>query len=142
VPRTRQSWIKQFSAGGVVVRGNAEHAEFLAIKPSHRDRWQLPKGTIDPGESAQDAAVREVQEEGGVTGTILEDLGTINFFYRMSGLGYNKTVHFYLMRYQSGDPANHDHEVREARWFPLAEPNVLAFASERGLVARAREALG
>jgi 8-oxo-dGTP pyrophosphatase MutT (NUDIX family) len=141
VPRTRQSWIKQFSAGGVVVRGTLDDAEFLAIKPSHRDRWQLPKGTIDAGESSGVAALREVREEGGVVGTIIEDLGAINFFYRMSGLGYNKTVDFFLMRYESGDPADHDHEVQEARWFPLNNPNVLAFASERGLVERSRKVL-
>lgn len=134
-------WIKQHSAGGVVVRGSGERTEFVAIKPAHRDRWQLPKGTIDRGETSEQAAVREVREEGGVHARIIEDLGPIHFWYQMGGRKYAKTVDFYLMLYESGDPADHDHEVEEARWLPLSDGQRLAFETERSLVAKAREAL-
>ena len=80
-----------------------------------------------------------MRDEGGVDCRILEDLGPIEFFYRMGQKGFVKTVDFYLMAYEGGDPANHDHEVQEARWFPLAEVDRLAFPTERGVVSRARE---
>lgn len=115
--------------------------EFLAIKPAHRDRWQLPKGTIDRGETSERAALREVREEGGVTCRILSDLGPIRFFYQMGTRRFVKTVDFYLMAYERGDPENHDHEVQEARWFPIEEPGRLAFATERDVVERARAVL-
>jgi 8-oxo-dGTP pyrophosphatase MutT (NUDIX family) len=125
----------------VVIRYAGDRAQFLAIKPAHRDRWQLPKGTIDRGESSEQAAVREVREEGGVLARILANLGPIHFVYQMAGKRYAKTVDFYLMIYESGDPADHDHEVQEARWFPLAAEHRLAFPTERALIARARDIL-
>ena len=133
--------IRQHSAGGVVVRGDSGESEFLAIKPAHRDRWQLPKGTIDRGETSRQAAVREVREEGGVHARIVSDLGPIQFFYQTGGQRFAKTVDFYLMTYESGDPADHDHEVQEARWFPLRDAATLTFPTERGLVERARHVL-
>ncbi len=133
--------IRQHSAGGVVVRRDSGEPEFLAIKPAHRDRWQLPKGTIDRGETSQQAAVREVREEGGVHARIVSDLGPIQFFYQAGGRRFAKTVDFYLMTYESGDPADHDHEVEEARWFSLHDATTLAFPTEQGLVERARDAL-
>ncbi len=124
-----------------MIRATARGNEFLAIKPAHRDRWQLPKGTIDAGESPEMAAVREVHEEGGVSAEIIADLGPIRFWYRMAGRQYVKTVDFFLMRYMSGDPADHDHEVQEARWFPLEDVDLLAFRDERAVVTRARDLL-
>lgn len=114
---------------------------FLAIKPANRDRWQLPKGTIDPGESPQEAAVREVREEGGVSGRIVAPLEPIRFFYQMHGKRFAKTVDFFLMEYQAGDPADHDDEVQDAHWFPLSDSGRLAFPTERAVVEQARQIL-
>lgn len=136
---SKSPWIPQHSAGGVVVCEDDSHAFYLAIKPAHRDWWQLPKGTIDPGESPPQTAVREVREEGGVDGEILADLGPIKFFYQRGAQRFVKTVDFFLMRYLGGDPADHDHEVSDARWFPLHEADWLAFATERAVVDKARE---
>ena len=134
-------WRREHSAGGVVVRGRGESAEFLAIRPVGRDRWQLPKGLIDGGETSEQAALREIREEGGVEARIVDRLDSIRYFYRLAGTGRAKTVDFYLMEYTSGDPNGHDTEVEEARWFPMSEGDRLAFASERGLVKKARERL-
>lgn len=134
----RPRWTKQHSAGGVVVRNSGEGVEFLAIKPAHRDRWQLPKGTIDRGETPPQAAVREVREEGGVNGRIVADLGPIRFFYHMGSGRFVKTVDFYLMAYEGGSPDDHDHEVQEARWLPMEQVRRLAFPSERGVVRKAQ----
>jgi 8-oxo-dGTP pyrophosphatase MutT (NUDIX family) len=126
----------------VVVRRSGREIEFLAIKPAHRDRWQLPKGRIDHGESPERAALREVREEGGVEARIVHELGPINFLYQMNGKRYAKTVDFYLMQYEAGDPADHDDEVDEARWVPLAASGTLTFPTERKLLERARVLLG
>lgn len=82
--------------------------------------------------------MREVREEGGVDASIVADLGEIKYFYRLAGRGYIKTVHFYLMCYHAGDPADHDQEVQEAAWFPIEETNRLAFKSEQEIVEKAR----
>lgn len=140
--RRKSPWVRQHSAGGVVVRSGEAGSDFLAIKPAHRDGWRLPKGTIDPGETPQQAAVREVREEGGVDATIIAELQPIQFFYQSGGRRYVKTVDFYLMSYDSGSPDDHDHEVQEARWFPLTDETVLAFPTERSLVRLARETFG
>jgi 8-oxo-dGTP pyrophosphatase MutT (NUDIX family) len=109
-------------------------------------RWQLPKGIVEPDEAPEAAALREVREEAGVDATLVAPLDTIEFWYVGDHEGarvrFRKRVHFFLMRYRAGDVADHDHEVHEARWFPLDEAErALAFRNERDVVAKARATL-
>lgn len=135
-------YIYEHSAGGVIVKREGDELLVLLIKPANRDYWQLPKGGIDPGESIEGAAVREVTEETGVEASILTDLEPITFFYQRHGQKYMKTVDFFLMDYQSGSLENHDHEVDEARWFHPEEASAtLTFESERNVVKAALEYL-
>lgn len=127
----------EHSAGGVVVRGRGQQAEFLAIKPAGQERWQLPKGNIDSGETPEQAAIREVREEGGVDVSLEGHLQRISYFYRAAERRVSKTVDFFLMRFVGGDHANHDAEVDEARWFPFADYSTLTFPSERQVVQAA-----
>lgn len=128
----------QHSAGGVVIKGAVNDPYVLLIKPSGRDRWQLPKGHIDAGESAEKAALREVREEGGVDARVLAPLEPIRFFYQMSGKRFVKTVDFFLMSYASGSVDDHDDEVDEACWFALEEAHsTLTFESEQRSLAEA-----
>jgi 8-oxo-dGTP pyrophosphatase MutT (NUDIX family) len=127
-------WKHAHSAGGVVIRDGAHGREFLAIRPVGGARWQLPKGTLEPGESSEAAAVREVREEGGVDGHIVAPLEPISYFFRHGGQQIRKQVDFYVMAYDGGDPANHDHEIDDAQWFPVEASERLAFPSERSLV--------
>jgi 8-oxo-dGTP pyrophosphatase MutT (NUDIX family) len=127
------------SAGGVVVRGE----EMVAIVPVRRASdgskvLALPKGHIDPGESAIDAAQREVREETGIVAEPLCELGEARYWYRRDGRTIPKSVSFYLFSYQSGDIADHDEEVEEVRWVDLAEAQLtLSHAAEREMVALA-----
>lgn len=131
-------FVHQHSAGGVVVKVDDKRSYVLLIKPRGRNRWQLPKGAIDPGETAEIAAVREVREEGGVTADAVDTLAPIKFFYQMNGKKYVKTVDFFLMEYRSGSALDHDDEVDDARWFPLEQAiKTLSFESEREVVAGA-----
>jgi 8-oxo-dGTP diphosphatase len=137
-----QGFQHQHSAGGVVVKLDDKRTYVLLIKPHGRNRWQLPKGAIDPGETPRSAALREVREEGGVTADALDALHPIKFFYQMNGKKYVKTVDFFLMKYRSGSALDHDKEVDEARWFPLEQAvKTLTFESEKDVVSQAILAL-
>jgi 8-oxo-dGTP pyrophosphatase MutT (NUDIX family) len=123
----------------VVVRGE----ELLVIVPTRRaaDRSRvlgLPKGHIDPGETQLQAAAREVREETGVEVALVRELGEVRYWYTRDGRAVPKVVFFYLFRYVSGDPADHDDEVEEARWMGLAEARrALTYEGEREIVGRA-----
>jgi 8-oxo-dGTP pyrophosphatase MutT (NUDIX family) len=127
--------LRETSYGGVVVRGD----EVLVITPAGKRRVTgLPKGGPNPGESGEQTAAREVREETGVTATVREPLGDVNYWYRRGGRRVYKTVHFYLFDYLSGSTADHDHEVEEARWMPLAEAlTALSYPGERALIEQA-----
>lgn len=129
------------SAGGVVLRSTREGYEFVAIRPAGQDRLQLPKGTIDRGETPRETAVREVREEAGVDGHILHDLGNISYFFRVRGRPLHKQVDFFLMAYTGGSTLDHDHEVDEALWVPADEVSRLTFKSERDTVQKALDLL-
>ena|SRR5215207_1512968 len=134
----------QISSGGVAFRLQDSRMEIaiVSVKPSLR--WQLPKGIVDPGESPEVTAVREVREEAGIETDLLSLIETIEYWYRSTKYGkpirFHKFVHFYLLSYRSGNVADHDHEVAEARWVSVEEAiELLAFKSEREVVKKAKE---
>ncbi len=98
----------------------------------------LPKGHPEQGESAQEAALREVREETGLTATPVEKLGDIRYWYARDGDRVLKIVSFFLFRYRSGRLEDHDHEVEEALWIPLEEaPARLAYRGEKDMARTA-----
>jgi len=134
----------QVSSGGVAFRWQDLEPEIaiVSVKPSLR--WQLPKGIVDPGESPEITAVREVREEAGIETDLPSLIETIEYWYRSTKYGkpvrFHKFVHFYLLSYRSGDVTEHDHEVAEARWVSFEEAmEMLAFKSERKVVEKAKE---
>ena len=137
----------QVSSGGVAFRQNNDATIDVAlILVGQRARWQLPKGTIESGEAPEAAALREVREETGLSTEIIEPLEVIEYWYVGDHFGrrtrFHKKVHFFLMRYISGEVADHDHEVLDARWTPIDEAiDNLAFKNERLVVEKARDRL-
>ncbi len=126
---------QEVSYGGVVVHGE----DVMVIVPRGRRRvLSLPKGGRDPGETPQQTAAREVREETGISATVRELLGQVDYGYRRGGRQVAKTVHYYLCEFESGDTADHDHEVDDARWMPLAEARRrLSYPGERAMIERA-----
>jgi 8-oxo-dGTP pyrophosphatase MutT (NUDIX family) len=128
-----------FSAGGVVIRGE-DVAVIVPVKRGQDGQrvLGLPKGHPDPGETPEQAARREVREETGLDAEPIEELGEIRYWYRGKRARVHKRVVFYLFEYRSGDVADHDSEIEEARWMPLSEAaQALTYAGERDMVARA-----
>jgi 8-oxo-dGTP pyrophosphatase MutT (NUDIX family) len=130
---------REFSAGGVVVRGE----QVVTIVPTRRAAdgsrvLALPKGHVDPGESTIEAAAREVREETGIVAEPVCELGESRYWYRRDGRTVGKSVAFFLFSYVEGDTADHDDEVEEVRWIPLQEARTaLSHAAEREMVGLA-----
>jgi len=124
----KKKWKKEVSAGGVVYKKNSGKIFVLMINPKSRDfgppedYWTWPKGKQDKeGENLQQVALREVREEGGVNAEIEAELGYQKYFRNWAGDQAIKFVHYYLMKYIDGDPADHDEEIAEAGWFEIDE---------------------
>jgi 8-oxo-dGTP pyrophosphatase MutT (NUDIX family) len=143
--RRRGGQAREISAGGVVVRGETalEDEQVVVIVPTRRAPdgsrvLALPKGHVDPGETALQAAEREVREETGIVAEPLHELGEARYWYRREGRTIAKSVSFYLFKYLEGDTDDHDDEVEEARWIGLREAQTaLTHSGEREMVTRA-----
>lgn len=134
--------VHQTSAGGVVYKREKGQTLVAIIAVGETNRWQLPKGLVEKGEDPSATAVRETREEAGVEGMIEAPLDKIEYWYVGQHEGkqvrFHKIVHFFLLKYGSGDVSKHDHEVNEARWVPIGEAvRMLAFRSERSVMEKA-----
>ncbi len=137
----------QVSAGGVAFRKISERVEVALILTNPERRWQLPKGMVDPGETEQQAALREVREEAGIETEPLGKIDQTEYWFTAERDGVrgriHKRVHWFLMQYTSGDVTDHDHEVTEARWVDVDEALImLVFKNEREIVEKAVRMVG
>lgn len=134
----------QVSAGGVAYRSVDGRFEVALISVGMSQRWQLPKGLVNAGESREAAAVREVREETGIQTEEEGLIDKIEYWYYSKEdsqtVRFHKYVYFFLLRYLSGDVAEHDFEVNEARWVGMDEAyEMLSFENEKKILERARE---
>jgi 8-oxo-dGTP pyrophosphatase MutT (NUDIX family) len=146
-PMTFRGARHQVSSGGVIFRRGSAGIEIALIRKTLKNGkqiWCLPKGWVEPAETLEGAALREVREETGLEGEILRKIGetSYRFYSKEDRATIDKTVHFYLMDYRGGDTADHDEEVEAAAWFPLEEAEALTvYPTEKEIVQKARELL-
>lgn len=135
---------RQVSSGGVIFRRKKDTVEIALIAVKGGTVWCLPKGIIDKGELPEKTALREVEEETGLKGRIIEKLGEVTYWYYLKeeNAKCRKTVHFFLMVYEGGDILNHDWEVDDAAWFSIDEAlDKVSYKSEKEMIEKARKKL-
>ena len=132
---------EEISAGGLVVDDSRrEPAAALIGRLDRRGRllWSLPKGHLEEGETREQAAIREVEEETGIRGYVVAPLGSIRYWFVAEGRRVHKTVHHYLMRAIGGELSDEDAEVVAVEWVPLSKLGArLAYADERKIADNA-----
>ncbi len=134
----------QFSAGGVIYRKTGAVIEIVLLIRGEGKVFCLPKGKIEKPETPQEAALREVKEETGLNGIIENELGRINYwFYSDEDKSrVHKSVYFYLVRYSSGNTADHDADAEDVKWLSVDEAlKIMSYSSERQMVEKAKESL-
>ena len=120
------------AAGGVVWRRNdGGPVEILLVHRPKYDDWSLPKGKLDPGETWESAALREVEEETGLRCRLGEELPSTAYNDRF---GRHKVVRYWAMTPESGEFTG-EHEVDEVRWLPRREAlEALSYPRDRSVV--------
>ncbi|MBI2010212.1 MAG: NUDIX domain-containing protein [Candidatus Chisholmbacteria bacterium] len=143
-----QAFKREFSAGGAVYRKQQmAHSkwqiDWLIAKHSGYKKWTLPKGLIDPGETAETTAVREVAEETGITARIVAKIKPAEkYTYTFNGQRIFKVVQYFLMEYVSGEVADHDWEMKEVEWVSFEKAHErLAFTGQKKILDQAQAML-
>jgi 8-oxo-dGTP pyrophosphatase MutT (NUDIX family) len=133
----------EISAGGVVYRRTTDGIDILICKDAGYHRWVLPKGLVNKGESHEQTAVREVQEETGISARLIAPLGEPEkYIYTARGVRVFKSVYYFLLEYQSGSEADHDREMEAVEWKPIDEAiDMLAYKAAKNVVQRAKQLL-
>jgi ADP-ribose pyrophosphatase YjhB (NUDIX family) len=145
VKRPYAKRVDEVSAGGLVIDTTGKMG-LLIGRYDHKDAsgkrvlWSLPKGHIEEGETPEQAAIREVAEETGITSSITKSLGVIDFWFMAGGKRIHKTVHHFMFTEVGGTLLAQESEVDEVSWFPLSEiVERLAYPDEKKLIARSAE---
>ena len=141
---TRARAQRETSAGGVVYRVHEGHALFLLIKDSYQN-WGFPKGHLESGERAEDAAMREVREETGIDDLALRGrIETIDWYFRFRGQLIHKVCHFYLMETsQATTNPQHAEGITACRWVSFDDARAaISYANARKVLGRAHEMIG
>jgi 8-oxo-dGTP pyrophosphatase MutT (NUDIX family) len=151
----RYQTIRAYSAGGVVFRlvplqsqanaladGQLKEdevaVEVALVGRSHPGMWALPKGTPRSGETIEQVAVREVQEETGLQVQLIAYIGSISYSFIRDQVRYYKQVRHFLLEAVGGDMALHDHEYDRVAWFPLPEAlRLLTYQNEANILSQA-----
>ena len=158
----RYQTIRAFSAGGVVFRlipddsnekkgtsdqWSAVHyrnmsVEVVLVGRSHSGMWALPKGTPESGETLEQVAVREVQEETGLEVRLIAYIGNISYSFIRDKIRFQKQVRHFLFEAIGGDTSLHDAEYDQVEWFSIPEAlRRLTYPNEVNILSQAEDIL-
>ncbi len=133
----------EFSAGGVIYKKEGEKVFVLVAQHSYHHGWVFPKGLIGDriqGEKKEETALREVLEETGIKGKILQSLKPVTYCYNFEDEKIKKTVYYFLMQYLEGDITQHDKEMENVEWLPMDEvENRLTYKSDKNVWQEAKK---
>ncbi len=130
---------KAFSAGGVVYKKEGKDLKILLISTKEGKIWALPKGLVEKNETPQQAALREIKEETGIDGKIINELGEVSYWFHLEGEKYFKTVKYYLVEYMNGK-ITPQWEIDDAEWFrPEEALSKLTYESDKKILEKALE---
>ncbi|MCL5054478.1 MAG: NUDIX hydrolase [Firmicutes bacterium] len=132
------------SSGGVLYRSENGEIQVCLIAKKGMKVWALPRGRVEPGETPEETALREVKEETGFSAKILEKIDQIHFrFYSKIDDEYiHRIVHFYLMPWENEKPGKRDKEVDTARWYPIDKAiQMLKYENEKEILKKAKKSL-
>jgi 8-oxo-dGTP pyrophosphatase MutT (NUDIX family) len=116
--------------------------EVVLVGRSYPQMWALPKGTPHPGETIEQVAIREAQEETGLQVQLIGYIGNITYSFVRDHIRYQKQVRHFLLEAIGGDTALHDHEYDLVQWFPLAEAcRRLTYSNEVHILYQAEDLL-
>jgi 8-oxo-dGTP pyrophosphatase MutT (NUDIX family) len=135
----------EFSAGGIVLKKEKDSIQVLVAQHSGHHGWVFPKGLIGDhiqGETKEQTAIREVEEETGIKAQIIKPLTPETYWYNWENEKRKKTVYYFLMRYVSGDTSQHDWEMEAVEWLPESEvANRLTYPSDKKVWSEAQQKL-
>jgi bis(5'-nucleosidyl)-tetraphosphatase len=157
----RYQTIRAFSAGGVVFRlisgdsnekdtndqrRNAQYSnmsvEVVLVGRSHSGMWALPKGTPEAGETLEQVAAREVQEETGLKVRLITYIGNISYSFVHDKIRFQKQVRHFLFEAIGGDTSLHDAEYDRVEWFSIPEAlRLLTYQNEVNILSQAEDIL-
>ncbi|MDQ2903684.1 MAG: NUDIX hydrolase [Chloroflexota bacterium] len=121
---------EQFTAGDPHT-DNSVNVEIVLVGRRHAGIWTLPKGTPQAGETIEQVAIREAQEETGLLVRLVTYIGSISYSFTLDQVRYHKQVRHFLLEAIGGDIALHDHEYDQVQWFPWDEAcRVLTYQNE------------
>lgn len=130
---------RAFSAGGVVYKFENGELKILLISTKEGKTWSLPKGLIEKGENAKETALREIKEETGIDGKIIDEIGETSYWFSMEGEKYFKTVKYFLVQYTGGQ-INPQWEISSAQWFSPEEAlEKLTYKTDKEILKKALE---
>jgi ADP-ribose pyrophosphatase YjhB (NUDIX family) len=113
--------MEEVAAGGIVYRRQSEGIEILLIRDRF-GRWTVPKGRIEPGETLEETALREIEEETGVVGRIKSPIAVVGYHYQDQTRGLiEKKAHYYLVEAIGGDLKAQIEEIDSAHWFKVED---------------------
>jgi len=126
--------IKTVSAGGVVARRIDGRVEILLLNDKNYDDWMLPKGHVENGETLEETALREIEEETGAADCrIITKLGVCQRYREKTN--EDKTIHFFLLIAESGEPTGKtEYDYMQTKWFPLNDLPAIYLPEEEKII--------